>query len=133
MCEIRCKRCGRTLKNQKSKELGYGPTCYRIVQLQKIQPEKLDMIEIKHFITSEIQRVFRDSNFNRIATQHNDSEIVPIKVDKPPNFDPIEVDKRLVIKELKNQLEKGIKNILYKVGSFDDQIAFIEIPVEIST
>lgn len=32
-----CKRCGRLLKGVNSKELGYGPQCYRIQKLEKNQ------------------------------------------------------------------------------------------------
>ena len=32
-----CKRCGRLLKGVTSKELGYGPQCYRIQKLEKNQ------------------------------------------------------------------------------------------------
>ncbi len=33
MCK--CIRCGRELKSEESKKLGYGPTCYKIVSFQK--------------------------------------------------------------------------------------------------
>ena len=127
MCEIRCKRCGRILKNQKSIQLGYGKTCYRISQLNKPkQPEKLDMKEIKTFITSEIQKALKEFNFSKPIVQNITSGIIPIKPNNMPKFDPIEVNKRLVVKELKEQLQKGIENVLQKVGSFDEQINFVE-------
>ena len=69
---VRCKRCGRILKNQKSIQLGYGNTCYRIFQLNKPkQPEQLDMKEIKTFITSEIQKALEEFNFNRPMINNN--------------------------------------------------------------
>jgi hypothetical protein len=127
MCK--CKRCGRILKNLESIKLGYGATCYRIVTLQEKQPEKIDVKELKAFITLEIKRVLKEFNFNRPLI-HNNTEnlgiIPPIKLNKIPIFDSFESDKRLVIKELKEQLEKGIKNVLHKIGSFDKEINFIE-------
>lgn len=131
---VRCKRCGRILKNQKSIQLGYGNTCYRIFQLNKPeQPEQLDMKEIKTFITSEIQKALEEFNFNRPMINNNteNNGKIPIKNTKMPKFDPLEANKRLVVKELKEQLQKGINNILQKVGSFDTQINFLEVLVGI--
>lgn len=134
MCEIvRCKRCGRILKKKRSIQLGYGNTCYRIIQLQKAkqpeQPEQFDMKEIKVFITSEIQKALKEFNFNRPIINNNTENngiIPPIKPTNIPKFNPIEANKRLVVKELKEQIQKGINNILQEVGSFDEQINFIE-------
>lgn len=127
---IRCKRCNRILTSKESIKRGYGLTCYRIVQLQEKQPA-FDMEEIKTFITSEIQRTLKEFNFSRTTTQNNNVGIVPvkIKITKMPKFDPNEVNKRLVVKELKKQLKKGINNVLQKVGSFDSDINFLEVPV----
>ncbi len=125
---IRCKRCNRILTSKESIKRGYGLKCYRIVQLQEKQLA-FDMKEIKIFITSEIQRTLKEFRFNRITTQNNSVGIVPIKADKMPVFDPFESDKRLVVKELKEQLEKGINNVLQEVGSFDSDINFLEVPV----
>jgi len=128
---MRCKRCNRILKNPKSIKRQYGDTCYRIIQLQKAeQPEKFDMNEIKNFITSEIQNALKEFNFNR-SIINNNTGIIPIKPKTMPKFDPIEANKRLVVKELKEQLEKGINSVLQKVGSFDNEINFLEAPVEI--
>lgn len=128
MCEqIKCLRCGRVLTSKDSIERKYGLKCFRIMQLQQAkQPEKLDMKEIKTFITSEIQKALKEFNFNRPIIQNITSGIIPIKPNNMPKFDPIEVNKRLVVKELKEQLQKGINNILHEVGSFDEQINFFE-------
>ncbi len=125
---VRCKRCNHILHNPESIKRGYGKTCYRIIQLQEKQPEKFDTKEIKTLITSEIQRILKEFNFNRPIIHNNteDIEIVPIRITKIPKFNPIEVNKRLVIKELKEQLQKGINNVLQEVGSFDEQINFLE-------
>lgn len=125
---VRCKRCNHILHNPESIKRGYGKTCYRIIQLQEKQPEKFDMKEVKTLITSEIQRVLKEFNFNRPMIYNNTEniEIIPTKIKKMPKFNIIEVNKRLIIKELKEQLQKGISNVLQQVGSFDEQINFYE-------
>lgn len=131
MCEIRCKRCNHILTNKLSISRGMGDTCYRIIQLQKAkqpeQPEQFDMKEIKVFITSEIQKALKEFNFNRPVINNNteNNGIIP-KTTNIPKFNPIEANKRLVVKELKEQIQKGINKILQEVGSFDEQINFIE-------
>jgi len=130
----KCKRCGRELRSEKSIKRSYGKTCYRIVQLQEAnKPEQFDMKKIKTFITLEIQRVFKEFNFNSPVI-HNNSEdigVVPIRIIKMPKLNPFEINKRLVVKELKEQLQKGINNMLQEIGSFDNQINFLEAPVGI--
>lgn len=39
--KIFCKRCGRLLKGERSKELGYGPSCYSIWKKERSQQMKL--------------------------------------------------------------------------------------------
>ena len=51
-----CQRCGRKLTNEKSISLGFGPKCYRIVQLQKPVEHTTD--EIK-FVKMEISMLKR--------------------------------------------------------------------------
>lgn len=134
---VRCKRCNRKLSNKLSIEHGYGAKCYRIITLQKqeTKPEiksEFDMKEIKSFITLEIQKTLNKFDFSRhIMNNSNDVGIVPIRIAKMPKFNIDEVNKRLVVKELKEQLEKGIDNVLQEVGSFDDKINFLETPIEV--
>lgn len=135
---VRCKRCGRKLTSKESIERQYGSTCSKIMQLHQVkepeQPEQLDMNEIKTFITSEIQKALKDFNFNREIKHNDNSEnngINPVRITNMPKFNPIEANKRLVVKELKEQLQKGINNILQEVGSFDEHINFLERPVGI--
>ena len=135
---VRCKRCGRKLTNPESIERKYGMKCYRIIQLQKSEvqeePENFNMNEIKLFITSEIQEALKDFNFNKPVNNKDaeDKGIVPVKTAKKmPKFNILEVSKRLVVKELKEQIQKGINNILQDVGSFDNQINFLEVPIGI--
>lgn len=140
MSKCKCQKCGRILTNPESIKRGYGATCFRIIKLSQTnktepeQPEKLDINEIKLFITSEIQKALKDFNFSKTINNDNteDTGIVPIKIKKMPKFNILEVNKRMVVKELKEQLAKGIKNMLQEVGSFDEQIDFLEIPVGIS-
>ena len=129
----KCLRCGHILTNKQSIERGYGKTCYRIINLQKAEEPKPDMKEIKKLITSEIQKVLKEFNFNKPIIHNNtgDNGIVPIRIAKMPKFNPFEVNKRLVVKELKEQLAKGIDNVLKEVGSFDEEINFLE-PVGVS-
>lgn len=39
--EERCKRCGRKLKNNDSKLLGYGPSCYKKVVKEQLSTFKV--------------------------------------------------------------------------------------------
>ena len=38
---VYCNRCGRLLKGQRSKELGYGPSCYYLWKKERSQQIKL--------------------------------------------------------------------------------------------
>jgi len=133
---VNCKRCGKELRSAESIKRGMGKICYRISQLQKAkqpeQPEKLDMEELKSFISLEIEKALKDFNFSRPINNDKteDIGIVSIKpAKKMPKFNPLETNKHLVVKELKEQLVKGIENMLKPMGSFDNQINFLEIPV----
>ena len=135
MCK--CKRCGKELRSAESIKKGYGKTCYRIVQLNQTnkpepeQAEKIDMEEIKSFISLEIEKALKNFNFSKLNNDNTeDIVIVSIKpAKKMPKFNPLEANKHLVVKELKEQLAKGIRNMLKPMGSFDNQINFLEIPV----
>lgn len=35
--KVLCRRCGRVLKGEKSKELGFGPNCYKIWKNERFQ------------------------------------------------------------------------------------------------
>ena len=138
MEEVRCKKCNHILTNKLSISRGMGDTCYRIHRLlqEANKPEKPDMKEIKTFISSEIVRIFKEFNFNKPINNTESLGILPKKITKIPIFNPFESDKRLVIKDLKEQLEvmvtSGIKSVLQEVGSFDTEINFLEVPIGIS-
>jgi len=128
----KCKRCAKELKNVESIKRGYGKVCYRIHKLQEIeQREQFDMNEIRTFITSEIQRFLKDFNFNRTTNNNDDQGILPNKITKMPAFNSFESNKRLVIKELKEKLKEGINSVLQEVGSFDEQINFLDVSIGI--
>lgn len=40
-----CKRCGKPLMGEKSRERGWGPTCYRLWKLERAQSKKLFDVE----------------------------------------------------------------------------------------
>lgn len=45
--DVICKKCGRILKGLESKSLGYGPTCYKKVQCDKVKQINLFMSKSK--------------------------------------------------------------------------------------
>ena len=100
----------------------------RIQEITEPEPEQFDTIEMKSFIKLEIRRVLNGFSFSKTANT-KDVGIVPNKITKMPVFNPLESNKRLVMKELKSELLKGISNVLHEVGSFDEQINFLEMPI----
>jgi len=36
-----CLRCGRRLKNEEHKKLGYGPTCYKKIRLSRLKKKSI--------------------------------------------------------------------------------------------
>ena len=125
---IKCKVCGGWFRTKKGCNIHYS-RMHKHVQKQK-DVNVFDFNEIKLFITSEIQRTLKEINFNRVVKSDDvNVGIIPIKTVKMPSFTPFEANKRLVIKELKEQLKKGINNVLKEVGSFDEQINFLEVTI----
>ncbi|KKM79362.1 hypothetical protein LCGC14_1350770 [marine sediment metagenome] len=126
---IKCKKCNRWFKTKRGCNI--HNRMHKNIQGQ--EEPGFDMNEIKLFITSEIQIALKELNFNRSTIRNSEGNvgILPVKITKMPKFNPVESNKRLVVKELKIQLAKGINNILQKVGSFDDKINFYETPIGI--
>ena len=127
---IKCEECGRWFGTKK------GCNIHKRIHKdnqKQIKESIFDMNEIKLFITSEIQTVLKEFDFSRSIDNNNtkDIEILPIRIKKMPKFNLIETNKHLLVKELKEELAKGIKNVLHDIGSFDNQINFYEVPVEI--
>lgn len=130
---IKCKECSKWFKNKRGYNIHYNRMHVCNHKQKEISPS-FDFNLIKQFITSEIQKALKMFNFNIPTIKKNDinTGILPIKsAKKIPSFTPFEANKRLVIKELKEQLKKGINDVLQKVGSFDEQINFLETPIEV--
>ncbi|MFW9772953.1 MAG: DUF6011 domain-containing protein [Candidatus Heimdallarchaeota archaeon] len=112
---VLCKRCGRVLKSAKSIELGYGPTCYKIINLQdnpiNVQEEiKFLKMEIK--LVKNIMRELRTNNF----TSCQNSPIIKIrKEEKRPEREINKGQMIEVIQELKTCFQTcdgDVKNLL---------------------
>ena len=43
---IKCKRCNRALKTKNAQLLGYGPTCYKLVQKEKLSADYHDLFTL---------------------------------------------------------------------------------------
>ena len=131
---MKCKICNRWFKNKRAYTTHHS-RMHRNTKNQEDVNTSFDFNEIKTFITSEIEKALKELNFSKPAINNDNTKdigIVPIKTAKKmPKFNPLEVDKRMVIKDLKECLAEGIKSILKPMGSFDTQINFLEVPVEI--
>ena len=126
---IKCEKCQRWFGTNKGLNIHYSKM-HKHVQKQK-EVNVFDFNEIKTFITLEIQRVFKEFSLNNPIKCNNteDLGILPNKIATMPVFNPFESNKRLVIKELREKLKEGIGNVLKEIGSFDEQINFLEIPI----
>lgn len=105
MCK--CKRCGRILKNPESVKLGYGKTCYRIVQLQEtIEPEvKPEVNQEIAFLKIEIKTLKR--MFKQIQIKGTIEPIERIKRDDHrPERDSNKGNFAGVMKEMKEMFSK---------------------------
>lgn len=104
MSEYKCKRCNRILKNKLSIEHGYGAKCYRIIQLNKKEPNESIIGEL----LNRVRKLELDNSFMKHQLKHKtiiDSEIEPIERIKPdeqrPEREPFKIQFNVVIKELK--------------------------------
>ena len=111
-----CKRCGRELTSPKSIKLGYGATCYRIVQLQKVEkPEaEPEFSQEIAFLRCEIKTLKR--MFRNIQTNGSIDSIERINRDnRRPEREPQKINMFVVIKELKVVFEGDFRSRLEKV------------------
>jgi len=118
-----CLRCGRRLTNIKSKELGYGSTCYRITQLNKQELPKTDLNMEINFIKTEINFIKTQLRTIKINGVSDDS-IERINLPNKPIIPSKEImNMTEVINEFKSVIN-DIKNYLKPIGTFDKEINF---------
>jgi len=124
----KCKKCNRWFKNKRANNTHYS-RMHGNIQSQEEINTSFDFNEIKVFITSEIKKALKELNFSKSDIINDDDNVGIISIKpakKMPKFNSFETNKHLVVKELKEQLSKGIENVLKEVGSFDNQINFLE-------
>ena len=104
MSEIRCKRCNRILKNKLSIEHGYGDKCYRIIQLNKKEPNESIIDEL----LNRVRKLELDNSFMKHQLKHktivnsNVESIERIKLDEQrPERNEFKIQFNVVVKELK--------------------------------
>ncbi|MBA7613598.1 hypothetical protein ES703_20849 [subsurface metagenome] len=123
MCEVRCKRCNRVLKNPKSIELGYGKTCYRIVQMNKVE-NPIDDIAFLRMEINALKRQIREIRVNGIKTI---DKIERIKIDTKPKRNEQEIRFFGCVRELKgifNMDNWDYRNVLAPINPIES----IEMP-----
>jgi hypothetical protein len=105
---VLCKRCGRALKSAKSIELGYGPTCYKIINSQdKSIPSQDNSITIQEeikFLKMEIQMLkylMRDLKTSKVLSHHAPPIMNVRKEEKNPERNANQGQMMEVIQELK--------------------------------
>lgn len=77
MCK--CKRCGRELTSKESVKKQYGPTCFRIVSLQKQEPiqEQSGLVNaVMVDLLERIRKVELDNNFMKYQLKHKSLGII---------------------------------------------------------
>ena len=104
--KVRCKRCNRILTSRESIERGYGPTCYRIMQLQEqnSEPNPQKYNQDFNFLKCEIKflkRQLKELKQKGItATEINSIERIR-QDEHRPERDKFKVEFNVVVKELK--------------------------------
>jgi hypothetical protein len=127
----RCKRCKAILTNLESIKRGYGKTCYRITQLQKLDDNNQNDYNTEiSFLKCEINMLKRMVTQIRTMGVKNLKGIERIKrIDVRPEQDINKGSLSLVVKELKVFFKESK---LLKVGTFTDKelgISSLEIQV----
>lgn len=127
----RCKRCKAILTNLESIKQGYGKTCYRITQLQKLEDNNQNNYNTEiSFLKCEINMLKRMVTQIRTTGVKNLKGIERIKRnDVRPEQDINKGSLSLVVKELKVFFKESK---LLKVGTFTDKelgISSFEIQV----
>ena len=129
MPEIRCIRCNRILRNKLSIEHGYGDKCYRIIQLNKKEPNESIIDEL----LNRVRKLELDNNFMKHQLKHKtivDSNVDPIERIKPdeqrPEREPFKIQFNVVIKELKIVFNKDnfdYHDILSPINPIEEPIS----------
>ena len=133
----KCLRCGRVLISEKSKILGYGKTCQRILLLHGekiIQEENKEISKLEgdknipdiEELVNRVRSLELDNNFikhqlkHKIIISNNSEDIERIKQDNHrPERDEVKVQFNIVVKELKIILQSK-EPILKKGFRFSD-------------
>lgn len=95
-----CLRCGRPLTSEKSKSLGYGQKCYRIISLSKPVNDTKDDIS---FLKMEIKLIKREISKLNSGVIHHDIDIKRIK----ENVEPVRTSQQ----QLKGLIHQELKTI----------------------
>ncbi len=108
MCEVRCKRCNRILKNKLSIEREYGETCYRIFKLSEASEQKQLNNSVLEELLNRVRKLELDNNFMKYQLKHKsfvkskDSELdwdIPKEIKEVKNV--YEIKFNVIVKELK--------------------------------
>ncbi|MFW9881365.1 MAG: DUF6011 domain-containing protein [Candidatus Thorarchaeota archaeon] len=108
MEKITCNRCGRPLRSTESIKKGYGPKCFKIIQLQKKSPENELKTEID-FLKCEINMIKRQlKNSQSISPGPRSEPIDRIKREENlPERNKDITNFNMVINELKTIFNQG--------------------------
>lgn len=118
--QILCKRCGRPLYNEKSRALGYGAKCYKIIQLQKNDAVPDDFKSDMDFMKMEIKFLKRQLNEIKNRGFSNVEAIERLKIEtEKPEQEPNQINMFVIIKELKIKLDNS-EPLLKKDFQFSD-------------
>ena len=120
---IRCKRCKAKLTNLESIKMGYGKTCYRIIQLQERVENKQESYKIEiNFLKCEINMLKRMMKQIQTMGIKNIEAIERIRNEgERPERDANKGNFFVIVKELKIFLDGDFKKKLVKAGTYTDK------------
>ncbi|MFX0027078.1 MAG: DUF6011 domain-containing protein [Candidatus Hermodarchaeota archaeon] len=96
-----CKRCGRVLKAARSIELGYGPTCYKIIKFQENPINIEEEIKFLKIEINMVKRIIRELKTNKFTSYQTVPIIKIRKEEERPERDINRGQMIEVIQELK--------------------------------
>jgi hypothetical protein len=122
---VLCKRCGKVLKAARSIELGYGPTCYKII---KNQDNSINLEEEVKFLKIEIKtlkKLLNELRVNQVISSE-DSPIIRIRDEiEDPRRDIKKDYMKEVLRELKDKFQGcngDIKSLLTPIRNDTNMI-----------